>query len=368
MESNILNQRRLSRPVRIGNMFIGGAYPIAIQSMNNTKTEDVEATIRQLLVLEQAGCQIGRVTIPSKEAALAIREIKKEVKIPIVGDIHFDYRMALLAIENGIDKIRINPGNIGGREKTKEVIAACKEKQIPVRIGVNSGSLEKELIRKYNGITPDGMVESMQRYIEYFETENYYNIVLSLKASNVPFMLAAYRKIADLCDYPLHLGVTEAGSYKTGTIKSSVGIGALLSQGIGDTLRVSLTGDVVQEIFVAKQILKSLHLLNSGVEIVSCPTCGRTEVDLAGIVDKVEIALEKEEIEADLKVAIMGCAVNGPGEAREADLGLAGGKNEMLLFIKGEIIRKVSENEAVDALLAEIRNMAALQAKNKLAE
>lgn len=361
MESSQLIPRRRSRAIRIGNLFIGGAYPIAIQSMNNTKTEDITATIQQLLQLEKAGCQIGRVTIPTREAALAIREIKKEVSMPIVGDIHFDHKMALLAIENGIDKIRINPGNIGGREKTREVIAACKEKDIPVRIGVNSGSLEKELIRKYNGITPDGMVESMQRYIAYFAEENFHNIVLSLKASNVPFMLSAYRKMAALCDYPLHLGVTEAGSYKTGTIKSSVGIGALLSQGIGDTLRVSLTGDVVQEIYVAKQILKSLHLSDSGVEIVSCPTCGRTEVDLAGIVDQVETALEKEEIEANLKVAIMGCAVNGPGEAREADLGLAGGKNEMLLFIKGEIIRKVAENEAVSVLLAEIRKMAALQ-------
>ena len=351
--------RRKTTQIKVGNIYIGSEHDVVIQSMNNTKTEDIDATIKQLLQLEKAGCQMGRITIPTMEAAKAVKEIKKEINIPIVGDIHFDYKMALAAVENGIDKIRINPGNIGGKEKTRAVIEACKKAAIPIRIGVNSGSLEREIVNKYHGVTADGMVESMLKFVDYFREENFDQLILSLKASDVMLMVEAYRKIKDKCNFPLHLGVTEAGSYRTGTIKSSVGLGILLAEGIGDTIRVSLTGDVDQEIFVAKEILKALKLRSGGINIISCPTCGRTNLDLAGIVDDVENRLEKLDIKTNLNVAIMGCAVNGPGEAKEADIGLAGGKGEAIIFEKGKIIRKVDESIAADTLIEEIQKLAA---------
>lgn len=350
-------KRRKTRTVHIGGVPIGSEHPIAIQSMCNTKTENVEETVKQIKELEAAGCEIVRVTIPKKEAALAIKDIKKEINIPLVGDIHFDYRMALLAIENGIDKIRINPGNIGGEERTREVIEAARERNVPMRIGVNSGSLEKDILQKYGKVTPDGIVESMLRNIGIFEKADYHNIILSLKASDVGFMIDSYRKIAPLCDYPLHLGVTESGGYRTGSIKSSVGLGILLAEGLGDTIRVSLTGDVVQEIFVAKEILKSLGIRQGGVNIISCPTCGRTEVNLEKILHKVEEGLLGLTTTKNIDVAVMGCAVNGPGESREADIGIACGRSEALLFIKGETVRKVKEDEAADVLISEVKKL-----------
>ncbi|MBN1967968.1 MAG: flavodoxin-dependent (E)-4-hydroxy-3-methylbut-2-enyl-diphosphate synthase [Candidatus Delongbacteria bacterium] len=357
MNSGLHIERHKTREVKIGNVTIGGNNDIAIQSMCNTKTSDVKSTVNQILQLEKAGCQIVRATIPDLKSAKAIKDIKKEITIPLVGDIHFDYKMALAAIENGIDKIRINPGNIGGKQKTLEVIRACKERNIPIRLGVNSGSLERDLVSKYKGVTPDGIVESMIRNLEYFEEENFHDLVLSLKSTNVLFMIDVYRKISKLVNYPLHLGVTEAGSYRTGSIKSSVGIGTLLAEGIGDTLRVSLTGDVTQEIIVAKEIMKSLNIRSGGINIISCPTCGRTDVDLAKIVDEVERRIEQENINANLNVAIMGCAVNGPGESREADIGIACGKGEALLFVKGEIVKKVREEYASETLIEEIKKL-----------
>lgn len=348
-------ERRKTREVKIGNVTIGGDNPIAIQSMCNTKTSDVKATVAQILALEKAGCEIIRVAVPDMEAALAIKEIKKQIHIPLVADIHFDYKLALQAIESGVDKLRINPGNIGGEDRVKAVVMAAKEKHIPIRIGVNSGSLEKHILEKYGSVTPEGLVESAMGHVAILEKCDFHDIVISIKASNVPFTLECYRQLSQKVDYPLHLGITESGTKWSGTIKSSVGIGAILAMGIGDTIRVSLTGDTTDEVKVAKQILKSLELRKFGVEFVSCPTCGRTQIDLIGLAEKVEKACEN--INKDIKVAVMGCAVNGPGEAREADIGVAGGKGYGLIFKKGEILRKLPESELLDALIEEINKL-----------
>lgn len=333
----------MSRVVKVGNLLIGGGNPVVIQSMTNTTTSNVEATVAQIKKLESAGCQMVRMTINNEEAAKVIGEIKKRVSIPLCADIHFDYKLALLAIENGIDKLRINPGNIGSDENIKAVVEKAKERNIPIRIGVNSGSIEKHILEKYGKPTADGMVESAMYHINLLEKNGFEDIVISLKASNVKMMVDAYRKISKLVDYPLHLGVTEAGTAFQGTVKSAIGIGSLLVDGIGDTIRVSLTEDPVEEIKVAKEILKVLGLIDAGVEIVSCPTCGRTEIDLIGLAKKVEKEFENEK--RKIKIAVMGCVVNGPGEAREADYGVAGGKGVGVLFKKGQVVKKVDESE-----------------------
>lgn len=333
----------MSRVVKVGNLLIGGGNPVVIQSMTNTTTSNVEATVAQIKKLESVGCQMVRMTINNEEAAKAIGEIKKRVSIPLCADIHFDYKLALLAIENGIDKLRINPGNIGSDENIKAVVEKAKERNIPIRIGVNSGSIEKHILEKYGKPTADGMVESAMYHINLLEKNGFEDIVISLKASNVKMMVDAYRKISKLVDYPLHLGVTEAGTAFQGTVKSAIGIGSLLVDGIGDTIRVSLTEDPVEEIKVAKEILKVLGLIDAGVEIVSCPTCGRTEIDLIGLAKKVEKEFENEK--RKIKIAVMGCVVNGPGEAREADYGVAGGKGVGVLFKKGQVVKKVDESE-----------------------
>ena len=333
----------MSRVVRVGKLLIGGDNPVVIQSMTNTTTSDIGATVEQIKKLEQAGCQLVRMTINNEEAAKAIGEIKKRVNLPLCADIHFDYKLALLAIENGIDKLRINPGNIGSDENIKIVVEKAKEKNIPIRIGVNSGSIEKHILEKYGKPTADGMVESAMYHVKLLEKNGFTDIVISLKSSNVKMMVEAYRKISKLVDYPLHLGVTEAGTAFQGTVKSAIGIGSLLVDGIGDTIRVSLTEDPVEEIRVAKEILKVLGLIEAGVEIVSCPTCGRTEIDLIGLAKKVEKEFENET--RKIKIAVMGCVVNGPGEAREADYGVAGGKGVGVLFKKGQIVKKVNESE-----------------------
>ena len=341
-----------TKTVKIGNCVIGGGNKIAIQSMTNTRTENVKETVKQILALEEAGCDIVRCTVPTQEAADAIREIKRYIHIPLVADIHFDYRMAIAAIENGADKIRINPGNIGSTDRIKAVVDAAKERNIPIRVGVNSGSLEKELVEKYDGVTPQGLVESAMKHVHILEKFGFYDIVVSIKASDVPFSIEAYRLLSEAIPYPIHVGITEAGTPYAGTIKSAVGIGTILAMGIGDTIRVSLTGDPIEEIRAAKEILKSLGLRQFGITFVSCPTCGRTEIDLISIANEVE---EKcRSIQKNIKVAVMGCVVNGPGEAREADLGIAGGKGVGLVFKKGEIIRKVSEDKLVAALMEEI--------------
>lgn len=352
----------MSRVVKVGNLLIGGGNPIVIQSMTNTTTSDVEATVNQIKKLEAAGCQMVRMTINNEEAAKAIGEIKKRVDVPLCADIHFDYKLALLAIENGIDKLRINPGNIGSDENIKAVVEKAKEKNIPIRIGVNSGSIEKHILEKYGKPTADGMVESAMYHINLLEKNGFNDIVVSLKASNVKMMVEAYRKISKLVDYPLHLGVTEAGTAFQGTVKSAIGIGALLVDGIGDTIRVSLTEDPVEEIKVAKEILKVLGLIEAGVEIVSCPTCGRTEIDLIGLVKKVEKEFENEN--RKIKIAVMGCVVNGPGEAREADYGVAGGKGVGVLFKKGQIVKKVDESE----ILIELKKLIMEDEKNESME
>lgn len=348
-------KRRKTRVVKIGNILIGGDNPIAIQSMCNTKTSDVDATVKQILELEYAGCEIIRVAVPDMKAAEAIAEIKKQIHIPLVADIHFDYRLALKAIESGVDKLRINPGNIGGEDRVKAVVEAAKAKGIPIRIGVNSGSLEKDILEKYGEVTPEGLVESALRHIRILEKLDFYGIVVSIKASNVPFSLATYSLLSKEVDYPIHLGITESGTEWSGTIKSAVGIGAILAMGIGDTIRVSLTGSTVEEVKVAKAILKDLGLRKFGIEFVSCPTCGRTSIDLIGLANKVEERCRN--INKDIKVAVMGCAVNGPGEAREADIGIAGGNGYGLIFKKGEIIKKLPENELLDALMEEIEKL-----------
>lgn len=348
-------KRRKTRVVKIGDVLIGGDNPIAIQSMCNTKTSDIGATVKQILELEDAGCEIIRVAVPDMEAAEAISEIKKKIHIPLIADIHFDYRLALKAIENGVDKLRINPGNIGGEDRVKAVVEAAKAKSIPIRIGVNSGSLEKEILEKYGEVTPEGLVESALRHVRILEKLDFYDIVISIKASNVPFSLETYSLLSKEVDYPIHLGITESGTAWSGTIKSAVGIGAILAMGIGDTIRVSLTGDCVDEVRVAKAILKDLGLRKFGVEFVSCPTCGRTCIDLIGLANKVEERCKN--INKDIKVAVMGCAVNGPGEAREADIGVAGGKGYGLIFKKGEILKKLPEDELLDALMEEIEKL-----------
>lgn len=352
----------MSRVVKVGNLLIGGGNPIVIQSMTNTTTSDVEATVNQIKKLEAAGCQMVRMTINNEEAAKAIGEIKKRVDVPLCADIHFDYKLALLAIENGIDKLRINPGNIGSDENIKAVVEKAKEKNIPIRIGVNSGSIEKHILEKYGKPTADGMVESAMYHINLLEKNGFNDIVVSLKASNVKMMVEAYRKISKLIDYPLHLGVTEAGTAFQGTVKSAIGIGALLVDGIGDTIRVSLTEDPLEEIKVAKEILKVLGLIEAGVEIVSCPTCGRTEIDLIGLAKKVEKEFENEN--RKIKIAVMGCVVNGPGEAREADYGVAGGKGVGVLFKKGQIVKKVDESE----ILIELKKLIMEDEKNESME
>ncbi len=344
--------RRKTREVQIGNVKIGGDNPVAIQSMCNTKTSDVEATVKQIKELEAAGCEIIRVAVPDMAAAEALGEIKKRINIPLVADIHFDYRLALKAIDSGIDKLRINPGNIGSEDRIKAVVLAAKKNKIPIRIGVNSGSLEKDILKKYGAVTPQGLVESALRHVKILEKYDFHDIVISIKASNVPFTIETYTLLSKEVDYPLHLGITESGTEWTGSIKSAVGIGAILAMGIGDTIRVSLTGNCVQEVLTAKEILKSLELRKFGVNFVSCPTCGRTQIDLIGLANKVEQRCRN--INKDIKVAVMGCAVNGPGEAREADIGVAGGDGYGLIFKKGEILRKVPEDKLLDALMNEI--------------
>jgi (E)-4-hydroxy-3-methylbut-2-enyl-diphosphate synthase len=347
-----LIHRRDTKAVKVGHVTIGGSAPISIQSMTNTDTRNIEATTNQIIELEQAGCDIVRLAVPDMEAARAISEIKKRTKIPLVADIHFDYRLALECIDRGIDKIRINPGNIGGNRRVREVTREAKQRGIPIRIGVNSGSIEKELLEKYGSPTAEAMVESALHHVALLEEHDFNDIVISLKASSVPMMIAAYRLIAQRVNYPLHLGVTEAGTIWSGTIKSSIGIGTLLADGIGDTIRVSLTGHPVEEVKVATQILKSLGLRKSGVEIISCPTCGRCQIDLINIANSVEQKLQNSG--KNIKVAVMGCVVNGPGEAREADIGIAGGDGVGLIFKKGKIIKKVPEEKLVDELMKEI--------------
>ena len=344
-----------TREIHIGDRVIGGGNPILIQSMTNTKTSDVEATVAQILQLEKAGCDIIRCTINDEAAADAIPAIKKQIHIPLVGDIHFDYRLAIKAIENGVDKIRINPGNIGGQEKLTKVVEAARKRNIPIRVGVNSGSLEKNLVEKYGGVTAEGIVESALDKVHMIEELDYHNIVISIKSSDVMMCVRAHELIADKTDYPLHVGITESGTVTRGNIKSSVGLGIILHEGIGDTIRVSLTGDPVDEILSAKLILKALGLRKGGVELVSCPTCGRTEIDLIGLANKVE-KLVSDYDHLNIKVAVMGCVVNGPGEAKEADLGIAGGAGVGLLIKGGEIIKKVPEDQLLDTLREELEN------------
>ena len=346
---------KLTRTVNVGDVKIGGGNPVSIQSMCNTDTRDVASTVAQIKMLEDAGCEIIRVAVPDMEAAQAIEKIKQQINIPLVADIHFDYRLALECIKNGIDKVRINPGNIGSRDKVKLVADAAKANSIPIRIGVNGGSLEKELVAKYGGATADALVESAMGHIAILDELNFSDIVVSIKVSNVPVMLEAYRKFDKISDIPLHIGVTESGTERMGTVKSSVGIGALLSEGIGDTMRVSLTADPVKEIYLAKDILSVLGMRKDGVEFVSCPTCGRTQIDLIGIAKEAEKRLET--LNKDITVGIMGCVVNGPGEASAADIGIAGGVGCGVLFKKGEIIKKLPEEKLLDALIEEIEKM-----------
>ena len=346
--------RNHTRVVKIGDKEIGGGNPILIQSMTNTRTEDVEATVAQIQRLTKAGCEIVRCTVPTMEAAEALREIKKQISIPLVADIHFDYRMAIAAMECGADKIRINPGNIGSLERIQAVVDTAKERGIPIRVGVNSGSLEKELLEKYHGVTAEGIVESALDKVKIIEDLGYQNLVISIKSSDVMMCAKAHELIADKTDYPLHVGITEAGTLFSGNIKSAVGLGIILSQGIGDTIRVSLTGDPVEEIKSAKLILKTLGLRKGGLEVVSCPTCGRTKIDLIGLANQVETMVA--EYPLDIKVAVMGCVVNGPGEAKEADIGIAGGVGEGLLIKHGEIVKKLPEEELLSALRYELEN------------
>lgn len=348
------NYRNKTRKVQIGDVCIGGGEKIAIQSMTNTKTEDVEACVAQILRLEKAGCDIIRVAVPTMEAAESISKIKKQIHIPLVADIHFDYRLAIAAIENGADKIRINPGNIGAKERVQAVVDKAKEYNVPIRVGVNSGSLEKHLLEKYGGVTAEGIVESALDKVHLIESMGYDNLVVSIKSSDVLMCVKAHELIAKECPYPLHVGITESGTVYSGNVKSSVGLGIILHEGIGNTIRVSLTGDPVEEIRTAKLILKTLGLRKGGIEVVSCPTCGRTRIDLIKLANQVEEMVA--DIPLDIKVAVMGCVVNGPGEAKEADIGIAGGIGEGLLIKKGEIIKKVKEEELLDTLRQELLN------------
>ena len=350
-----MNYRDKTKVIRIGDRVIGGGNPILIQSMTNTPTEDVEATVAQTLRLEEAGCEIIRCTVPTPEAAAAVAKIKERIHIPLVADIHFDYKMAIAAMENGADKIRINPGNIGGKAHIEEVVRCAKERGVPIRVGVNSGSLEREIVAKYGGVTAEGLVESALDKVGMVEDCGYDNIVISIKSSNVMMCIRAHEILAGKSLYPLHVGITEAGTLMSGNIKSAVGLGVILYEGIGDTIRVSLTGDPVEEIKSAKRILKTLGLRKGGIDVVSCPTCGRTKIDLIGLANQVETLVQGYPL--DIKVAVMGCAVNGPGEAREADLGIAGGIGEGLLMRHGEVIRKVPENELLEALRQELDSM-----------
>ena len=347
--------REHTKVVHIGDKVIGGGNPILIQSMTNTKTEDVKATVNQILQLEKAGCDIIRSTANNEEAAKAFSAIKEQIHIPIVADIHFDYRLAILAMEHGADKIRINPGNIGGKERIKAVVDAAKRYHVPIRVGVNSGSLEKELVAKYNGVTAEGIVESALDKVRMLEEFDFDNMVISIKSSDVLMCVKAHELIAQQTNYPLHVGITEAGTLLRGNIKSAVGLGIILYQGIGDTIRVSLTGDPVNEVTSAKLILKTLGLRTGGIEVVSCPTCGRTSIDLIGLANQVEnLAADYEHL--NIKIAVMGCVVNGPGEAKEADLGIAGGHGEGLLIKKGEIVKKVPEDQLLNVLEDELKH------------
>ncbi len=348
-------ERKKTNTVRIGGRLIGGDHPILIQSMTNTRTEDVAATVAQIRELTRAGCEIIRCAVPTMEAARALKEIKRQISIPLVADIHFDYRLAIAAMEYGADKIRINPGNIGDEKRVRAVVDCAREREIPIRVGVNSGSLEKPLLEKYGGVTAKGLVESALEKVKLIEDMGYANLVISIKSSDVMMCVRAHELIAQETKHPLHVGITEAGTILRGNIKSAVGLGLILGQGIGDTIRVSLTGAPVEEIKSAKLILKTLGLRSGGVEVVSCPTCGRTQIDLISLASQVETLVE--EYPLDIKVAVMGCVVNGPGEAREADLGVAGGVGEGLLIRRGEIIKKVPENELVDALREELERL-----------
>ncbi|MDY5212423.1 flavodoxin-dependent (E)-4-hydroxy-3-methylbut-2-enyl-diphosphate synthase [Intestinibacter sp.] len=345
-------KRKLTREVKVGDVKIGGNNPISVQSMTNTDTRDIEKTVAQIKRLEEAGCDIVRVAVVDMDAAKSISKIKEQINIPIIADIHFDYRLALEAIEQGIDGIRINPGNIGSIERVKAVVEKCKERDLKIRIGVNGGSLEKELLKKYGSPTPEALVESAMGHIKILEDLDFHNIVISLKSSNIYTAVEAYELMSQKVDYPLHIGITEAGGVRAGTIKSSIGIGSLLLKGIGDTMRISLTGDPVEEVKVGKDILRSLNLLNDKIKIVSCPTCGRCNINLIEIANEVEEKIQ--DLNKDITVAIMGCVVNGPGEAREADIGIAGGNGQGILFKKGEIVRKISEDKLVQELMKEI--------------
>ena len=354
-----MTDREHTRVVRIGDRVIGGGNPILIQSMTNTKTEDVDATVEQILKLEKAGCDLIRCTVPTEEAAKALGRIKRQIHIPLIADIHFNYRLAIAAIEDGADKIRINPGNIGSEERVRAVVDAARERNVPIRVGVNSGSLEKDLIEKYGGVTADGLVESALDKCHWIESMNYDNLVVSIKSSNVQMCADAYKKFAEKSDYPLHVGITEAGTLISGNIKSAIGLTMILGAGIGDTIRVSLTGDPVEEVKSAKIILRTLGLRKSGVEVVSCPTCGRTQIDLISLADKVEEMVQDYPL--NIKVSVMGCVVNGPGEASEADLGICGGNGEGLLIVGGKVVRKMPEAELLPALKAELDRRAAEQ-------
>lgn len=350
-------ERKLTRQIHIGNVKIGGGAPVSVQSMTNTKTTDTATTIAQIKALAAAGCDIVRMAVPDKEAAENISNIKERTDVPLVADIHFDYRLALIAIERGIDALRINPGNIGDKERVQKVVTAAKKRDIPIRIGVNAGSLDKKILQKYGRVTAQAMVDSAMEHVRILEDMDFHDIKISLKAHDVPLTIDAYRLMSRTVDYPLHLGITEAGTVNTGVIKSAVGIGTLLAEGIGDTFRISLTGDPVNEVKTANEILKALGLREYGPTLVSCPTCGRCNINLAGIAEQVEQKLTS--VAVPIKVAVMGCVVNGPGEAKDADLGIAGGKGEGLLFCKGKIIRKVPENDLVRELFKEIDKIAA---------
>lgn len=348
-------RRRKTREVKVGDVIIGGDHPVRIQSMTNTKTSDIEATVEQILRLEEAGCEIVRVTVNDQEAADAIPAIKERIHIPLVADIHFNYRLALAALENGIDKLRINPGNIGSETRIKAVVDSAKRHGVPIRIGVNSGSLEQEFIDAYGGVTTVGLVESALKHVAILEKYDFQDIIISIKSSNVMQSVETYNLLSEKVDYPLHIGITETGTLQAGTIKSSVGLGIILSQGIGDTIRVSLTTDPVEEIHVAKKMLQALGMRTFGVELIACPTCGRTEIDLISLANEVEKRLK--DIKKNIKVAIMGCIVNGPGESREADIGIAAGKKVGLIFKKGEVVKKVPEEDLLEELMAHIEEM-----------